>query len=200
MVVKNCRLIAICLVKSNKREWERFRRPVDTHHLRLWVIHHRQQVCPSCSFFLPAGINRMIRFPFQTRKEIPLVDRGSVCVRSRRRSQSGRIGGGTGGGVKPLCALAPWSLRTETQTSLDCLWLSGKHPPTRMNERPAPRVKLVKWGFLPRISVAIYPPTLRSRPTHWSYPTGMVVEITRTLLQQKYIWVRSRFTHFAIDP
>lgn len=49
------RLLCYC----NKHGWERFQPGVDTHHLRLRVIHYRQQVVFSFLFFPSAETNRI---------------------------------------------------------------------------------------------------------------------------------------------
>lgn len=58
------RLLCYC----NKHEWERFQAAVDTHHLRLRVIHYRQQVVFSFLFFASPETNRIswpdFFFPF----------------------------------------------------------------------------------------------------------------------------------------
>lgn len=51
----NRHLLCYC----NEHEWERHQRVVDTHHLRLRVIHHRQQVLSSFSCFPPAEASRI---------------------------------------------------------------------------------------------------------------------------------------------
>lgn len=47
------------LCYCNKHGWERFQPGVDTHHLRLRVIHYRQQVVFSFLFFASAETNRI---------------------------------------------------------------------------------------------------------------------------------------------
>lgn len=92
-----------------------------------------------------------------------------------------------------LCALPPWSLRMETQTSL-IVWLSGQHPPTWMNERPAPCVKLLKWVFFPA-SLWGYPPTLQGNPTHCCSPVDYMFypQVTQLLLKYNiFIFIHSR--------
>lgn len=83
-----------------------------------------------------------------------------------------------GGGVIMLCALPPWSLRMETQTSL-IVWLSGLHPPTptpthqhpsNLDEWKArPVHKAPKVGFL-SCSSARLPTYFTINPTHRCHP------------------------------
>lgn len=68
---RRCEVLrALCY--CNKHEWERFQAAVDTHHLRLRVIHYRQQVVFSFLFFASPETNRISRpdlfFPFKSKR------------------------------------------------------------------------------------------------------------------------------------
>ena len=52
-------LIAICFVTVTNTSGSVYPAAIDTHHLRLGVIHHRQQVRSSVSFCRPAQTNRI---------------------------------------------------------------------------------------------------------------------------------------------
>lgn len=98
------------------------------------------------------------------KKKSPVVRRPGVIV--------------AGGGVIMLCALPPWSLRMETQTSL-IVWLSGLHPPTPTptHQHPPnlyewkarPVRKAPKVGFL-SCSSARLPTYFTINPTHGCHP------------------------------
>lgn len=57
----NVHFCPILLCYCNEHEWVSCERVVDrlTHHLRLWIIHHRQQVSWSSCFFPSPEVNRI---------------------------------------------------------------------------------------------------------------------------------------------
>lgn len=108
-------LIAICFVTVTNSS-----SVVDTHHLRLGEIHHRQQVVSSSSFCPSTRTNR-ISWPL--RPPIEKIEMWSDVIFEKKKNQplrcveAGVVRSGEGGG-ELLCAVPPWSLRMETQTSV----------------------------------------------------------------------------------
>lgn len=164
----NVHFCPILLCYCNEHEWVSYERVVDrlTHHLRLWIIHHRQQVSWSSCFFPSPEVNR-ISWPlspfFKVEKhktKTPPVDQ--MWFKAPRCVTAGVMG--AGGGVNTAVLHLP--AVTRRAHKLKYLRLSASEwrtPPTWMNGKPAPCAKIVKCFIA---SSYVYLPTHFSRKSH----------------------------------
>lgn len=147
------------LCYCNKHEWERYQSVVDTHHLRLRVIHDRQQVLSSFSFCAAAEINRIAWPGFETEKD----SSDQMWFKNKKpcSEEAGVIG--AGGGVNNALRSASLVTAHGNSNIFDCL-TEWPTPPNLDEWKARPVRKAPKVGFLSCFSVRL--PTYFTRKSH----------------------------------